>query len=97
MHTATLKKANSENVSLKTAVYHLMADIENYDIAGGLKNEISGLVIQKYAIEQIIAPRERAITTLMRLQSLGITDEEILNVYGCLNRAKSEMILSARR
>ena len=45
----------------------------------------------------MIAPREKAITTLMRLQSLGLTDEEILNIYECLNRAKSEMILSARR
>ena len=55
-----------------------MEDIENYEKMGGLKNEISIMVAQQYAICQITAPREKAIAVLMKLQALGVTDREIL-------------------
>jgi hypothetical protein len=38
---------------MPNAAYRVMEDIENYDRMGGLKNEISKLVMQKYTIEQI--------------------------------------------
>ncbi len=54
----------------------------DYDIIGGMKNGISKMVLQKYTIVQIIAPREKAISL-----AFGIMDEQILNTYGCLNRS----------
>lgn len=68
------------------AVYRVMEDIEDYDIIVGLKNEISKLVMQKYAMDQMCAQRNNAITTLVKLQPNGVTDEEILNLNGFLSR-----------
>lgn len=66
-----MKRSISENLPMKIAAYRVMEDIENYDRMGGLNDEISNLVVQKYTFEQICAPRNMAITALMRLQSYG--------------------------
>jgi hypothetical protein len=47
-HSAVIKKANSENLPEKTAAFHVLEDIENYERIGGLKNEISKLVTEIY-------------------------------------------------
>jgi hypothetical protein len=44
----------------------------------GIKNMLSQLIAQKYAIEQMSASREQAIAALMRPQALGVTDGEYL-------------------
>jgi hypothetical protein len=33
-----------------------------------------------------MAPREKVIAALLRLQALGVTDEEIFNIYEWLNK-----------
>jgi hypothetical protein len=81
-HTAVVNKAERDNLSREAAAYRVMEDIENYEKIGGLKNEISKMVMQKYAIDQMTAPREKAINSLIRLQAFGITDEEILGFHG---------------
>ena len=90
LHSAVLNRAAKENLSRQDAAYRVMEDIENYEKIGGLKNEISNMVMQKYAIDQMTAPREKAINSLIRLQAFGITDEEILGLHGFLNMARSE-------
>jgi DNA repair exonuclease SbcCD ATPase subunit len=89
-HTAVVNKAERDNLPKEAAAYRVMEDIENYEKIGGLKNEISKMVMQKYAIDQMTAPREKAINSLIRLQAFGITDEEILGFHGFLNMARSE-------
>ena len=49
------------------------------------------------AINQMSAPRDKAITALLKLQALGITDDEILNVYEFLIRARFESAATIRR
>jgi uncharacterized protein (UPF0335 family) len=85
-HDAVIKKVDVENLPVGTAAYHVMEDIENYNKIGGLKNEISKMVMQQYTIGQIMAPREKAIAALLRLQALGVKDEEIFNIYEWLNK-----------
>jgi hypothetical protein len=53
-----------------------------------MKNEIANLAMQRYAINQMSAPRDKAITALLKLQAFGITDDEILNVYEFLIRTR---------
>jgi hypothetical protein len=65
-----------------------MEEIESYERIGGLKNEISNLVMQKYAIDQICAQRNKAITSLVKLQSFGVTDEKIFNIHEFLNGSR---------
>jgi hypothetical protein len=94
MHTIAIKKANSENLPEETAIYHVMEDIEDYERIGGLKNQISNLVMQKHSIAQICAPREKAIISLMRLQSLGVADTEILYVCEWLKNMREKSLIT---
>ena len=87
---AVNEKAQKYNLSISTAAYRVIEDIDDYNRLGGMKNEISNLAMQRYAINQISAPRGKAITSLIKLQNYGITDDEILNVYEFLNRARFE-------
>jgi hypothetical protein len=68
----------------------LMEEIESYERVGGLKNEISKLVMQKYTVDQICVQRNKAITSLVKLQSYGVTDEEIYNIHEFMNRVCME-------
>src|SRR5437879_3117937 len=84
------EKARVNRLSISAAAYRVIEDIENYNRIGRMKIEISNLAMQRYAINQMSAPRDKAITTLLKLQAYGITDEEILNLHGNLNRARFE-------
>ena len=46
-HDAVLKKAEKDNLSREAAAYRVIEDIENYNKIGGLKNEMSSLVMQR--------------------------------------------------
>jgi hypothetical protein len=73
---------------VSAAAYRVIEDIEKYNRLGDLQNEISSLAMQRYAINQMSAPRNKAITALLKLQVYGTTDEEILNVYEFSVRAR---------
>ena len=45
-------------------------------------------------MNEICEPRNIAITSLLKLQNYGITDDEILNVYEYLNTARFEFAKS---
>ena len=79
-------------MSISAAAYKVLEDIENYNRIGGLNKEISGLAVQIFGMNEICAPRNKAIAALRKLQTYGITDDddEILNVYEPLNRARFE-------
>jgi transposase len=46
--------------------------------------------MQIYALNQFLGRQNKAIAALHKLQVLGITDDEIINVYEFLNRVLSE-------
>jgi hypothetical protein len=48
-------------------------------------------------MNEICAPRNKAITSLLKIQNYGMTDQEILNVYEFLNRARFESAATIRR
>ncbi len=70
------EKAQTYNLPISAAAYRVIKDIENYNNIGGVKNEISTLAMQRYAINQMSAPRDKAITALLRLQAYGITEQK---------------------
>ena len=94
---AVNEKARTYNLLISAAAYGVIEDIENYNRIGGLKNEISRLAVQIYGMNEICAPRNKAITSLVKLQSYGISDQEVLNVYEYLNRTRSESAATIRR
>ena len=85
---AVSEKAQKYNLSISAAAYRIIEDLENYNRIGDMQNEIASLAIQRYAINQMSASRDKAITALLKLQYYGISDEEVLNVYEYLNRAR---------
>jgi hypothetical protein len=93
-HGAVTKKADLEYLPIDKAAYRVMEDIEYYDRIVGLKNEISKLVMHKYTIDQVCERRNKAITALIKLQSYGVTDEEILRIHEFIDRVRLE---NARR
>jgi DNA-directed RNA polymerase subunit F len=70
---------------------------EKYNTIGDLQIEITRLAVQIYAMNEICAPRNKAITSLLKLQNYGITDDEILNVYEYLNKVRYESAATIRR
>jgi hypothetical protein len=48
-------------LSISDAAYRVIEGIDDYNIIVGMKNEISNLTLQRYAINQISAPRDKAI------------------------------------
>lgn len=87
---AVNEKVHTSKLSIYAAVYRVIEDIDNYNRIGAMKNEISNLAMQRFAINQMSAPGDKAITALVRLQACGITDDEILKVYEYLNRVRFE-------
>jgi hypothetical protein len=58
-------KAQTNKLSISAASYRVIEDIDNYNRIGGMKNEISRLAAQIYAMNEICAPRNKAITSLL--------------------------------
>jgi hypothetical protein len=94
---AVNEKTRTSKLSISAAAYRVIEDIENYNRISGMKNELSNLAMQRFAINQMSAPRDKAITALLRLQAFGVTDDEILKVYEYLNRARFESAATIRR
>ena len=93
---AVNEKAQTNNLSVSTAAYSVIEEIDNYNRIGGLNKEISRLAVQIFGMNQICAPRNKAITSLLKLQNYGITDDEILNMCEFLDRARFESAATIR-
>jgi hypothetical protein len=93
---AVNEKARTCNLPISAAAYRVIEDIENYNRIGGMNKEITRLAVQIFGMNQICAPRNKAITALLKLQNYGITDDEILNVHEYLNRARFESAATIR-
>jgi hypothetical protein len=47
----------------------------------GLKKELSRLALQIYTMNEILGRKNNAVMALLNLQSRGVTEDQILNVY----------------
>jgi hypothetical protein len=93
---AVNEKARTCNLPISAAAYRVIEDIENYNRIGGMNKEITRLAVQIFGMNEICAPRNKAMTSLLKLQNYGITDDEIVNVYEILNRARFESAATIR-
>ena len=94
---AVNEKARTCNLPISAAAYRVIEDIENYNRIGGMNKEITRLAVQIFGMNEICAPRNKAFTSLLKLQNYGITDDEVLNVFEFLNRAPFESVATIRR
>ena len=69
-----------ERVSPDRAAYKVVEEIRDYSQLGGLKKEQDRLQQQIYMFNAFMANRQAALMSLIRLQSMGISEDQILNV-----------------
>ena len=79
-HTAVSEKAEIQNLSMESAAYRVIEDIHEYNRLGGMKKQLSDVAMQIYALNQFSARQNNAIMALFKLQSLGVTEDQILSV-----------------
>ena len=69
------------NLSIGGAAYRVIEDIRDYDKLGGMNKQQSDVAMQIYALNQFSARQNKAIMALFKLQSLGVKDDQTLNMY----------------
>ncbi len=89
LNTAVLKKADTENLPKGTAAYRVMEDIEDYNKLGGMKKRMNDVAMQIFTMNQISARQNNAILALFKLQSLGVTEDQILHLHKWVDRNTS--------
>ncbi|MFL6473058.1 MAG: hypothetical protein ACJ71H_19670 [Nitrososphaeraceae archaeon] len=61
-----------------TAAVYVLNNLREYNKKGQLKKELSSLYLQKYAVDEFYSRHSQALITLAKLQTHGITEEQII-------------------
>ena len=77
---AVNEAAETYGFTPSSAAFHVINNIKNYNRIGNLKNELYELQLQKFAIDQFCSRKSQLITSLVKLQSHGITEDQIIHV-----------------
>jgi len=85
-HTAVCEKAERQNLSMESAAYHVIEDIQYYKKLGGMKKELSDVTTKVFVMNQFSARQNNAVMALIKLQYHGITEDHILS----LSRGESD-------
>jgi hypothetical protein len=85
-HSAVFEKADVEKIPLDAAAYRIAEDIRDYRQLGGLKQEHDKAIQQICVLNAIAANKQVALMSLIRLQSMGISEDQILNMDQFLQR-----------
>jgi hypothetical protein len=87
-HSAVFEKAEVEKISLDTAAYGVAQEIRDYRQIGGLKQEQNKITQQIFMLNAVVANKQQAIMALFRLQSMGISEDQILNMAQQMNNGQ---------
>jgi hypothetical protein len=68
-----------ERLPVDTAAFKLVEDIRDHSQLGGLK-KVQERQHQIYMLNLLMANRQQTIMSLLRLQSMGISEDQILNM-----------------
>jgi hypothetical protein len=79
-HTAVSEKAEMYNLSMESAAYHVIEDIQYYNKLGGMKKELADLATKVFVMNQLSARQNSAVMALIKLQSHGVTEDQILSL-----------------
>jgi hypothetical protein len=78
--------AETYRLTPSAAALHVINVIKDYNKRGQLKHELYELNLQKYAISQFCSGHRDAIMALIKLQSHGITEDQILSYINGLEK-----------
>jgi hypothetical protein len=93
-HSAVFKKIDVENLSYGEASYALMDRIDTSEKLLDARKHLNDTWIQIQTVNVFWERQMDALNALMRLQSYGVTNEEILNIHESVKSARLE---NARR
>jgi hypothetical protein len=63
-----------------TAAVYVLNNLREYNKKGQLKQELSSLYLQKYAVNEFCSRHSQIIMALTNLQSHGVTEEQIISL-----------------
>jgi hypothetical protein len=69
------------NIPISTAAFRVIKEIEDYRKIIGLKKELSKLAVQIYTMNEILGRKNNVVMALLKLQSRGITENQILRFF----------------
>jgi len=78
LEAAVNDMAEMYNLPVYTAAFQVFNDIQDYNKIGGLKKQLAALCTQVYAVKEVCSHQNQAMIALLKLQSRGITEEQIL-------------------
>jgi hypothetical protein len=87
---SVVKKVDNERISYSRAAFALMDGIDTTNKMTDARKQLNDTLMQIQMVNLFSARQNDALNALMKLQSCGVTIEEILNIYGILNSARSE-------
>jgi hypothetical protein len=79
-HTAVCECAEMHNLSMESAAYRVIEDIQYYNKLGGIKKQLSDVSTKVFAMNQFSARQNNAVMTLIKLQGQGVTENQILDL-----------------
>ncbi|MGA9151326.1 MAG: hypothetical protein WBZ36_12175 [Candidatus Nitrosopolaris sp.] len=82
------EKAEMGRISRGEAAYKVIEDIRDYSQLGLLKKEQDRPQQQIFTYNMFMATRQAVLTSLIRLQMLGVRDEEIVGMAQMINLDK---------
>jgi hypothetical protein len=94
-HIAVCEKAEMHKISREAAAYRVIEDIRDYDKLGGMKKQLNDTIMNIQMVNLFFARQNSAMNALMRLQSNGLTEAEILNIHEFLNAVRLQYAKTA--
>ena len=73
--------AETYNIPISAAAFRVIKEIEDYRKIIGLKKEISRLAVQIYTMNEILGRKYNGVMALLRRQSRGVTEDQILRFF----------------
>jgi hypothetical protein len=70
--------AEQYNLPIPAAAFQVINDLRDYNKLGGLKKQLDTLCSQLYTVKEVCSHQNQAMIALLKLQSRGITEEQIL-------------------
>jgi hypothetical protein len=95
---AVNEAAETYGLTPSSAALDVINLVKDYNKKGQLKEELSSLYLQKYAIDRFFSNRSQVMMALMNLKSHGIAEEQIISLNNSLesNGYKTTSITSTK-
>ncbi|MGB7955050.1 MAG: hypothetical protein WCF23_13815 [Candidatus Nitrosopolaris sp.] len=86
IHTAVSEMAEMNNLSMESAAYHVIEDIQYYNKLSGVKKQLSDASTKVFVVNHFLGRQNNTVMSLFNLQSHGVTENQILYLQSILQK-----------